>query len=59
LLAAQLEDALGIPERHNHPGTTTEWPNWSRPLPLSFEELRADERVGAVARMLSRRGPAG
>ncbi|HEX2235346.1 MAG TPA: 4-alpha-glucanotransferase [Actinomycetota bacterium] len=55
LLAAQLEDALGVRERPNHPGTTTEWPNWSRPLPVPLEELRTDARVGAIARALADR----
>jgi 4-alpha-glucanotransferase len=53
LLAATLEDALGVPERPNRPGTTTEWPNWSLALPLTVEELITDPRPPRIARALS------
>jgi 4-alpha-glucanotransferase len=54
LLAATLEDALGVHERPNKPGTTTEWPNWSLALPLSLEELRQDPRPARLAAVLRR-----
>ena len=54
LLAATLEDALGVPERPNMPGTTTEWPNWSLALPASLEELRRDPRPIRLAAALRR-----
>jgi len=54
LLAATLEDALGVPERPNKPGTTTEWPNWSLALPVSLEELRRDPRPARLAAALRR-----
>jgi 4-alpha-glucanotransferase len=54
LLAATLEDALGVPERPNKPGTTTEWPNWSLALPASLEDLRRDPRPARLAVALSR-----
>jgi 4-alpha-glucanotransferase len=54
LLAATLEDALGVPERTNKPGTTTEWPNWSLALPASLEELRRDPRPARLAAALRR-----
>jgi 4-alpha-glucanotransferase len=53
LLAATLEDALGVSERTNKPGTLTEWPNWSLALPLSLEELEqapGPARIGQVLR---------
>jgi 4-alpha-glucanotransferase len=54
LVGAMLEDALGVPERHNHPGTTDEWPNWSLALPLPLEAIAGDRRVLRLARTLSR-----
>ncbi len=55
LLAATLEDALGVAERPNKPGTTTsEWPNWSLALPVSLEELRRDPRPARLAQLLRR-----
>jgi 4-alpha-glucanotransferase len=54
LLAATMEDALGVRERPNKPGTTTEWPNWSLALPLSLEELRRDPRPARLAAALRR-----
>jgi len=54
LLAASLEDALGVSERTNKPGTTTEWPNWSLALPASLEELRRDPRPARLAAALRR-----
>ena len=54
LLAATLEDALVLRERQNHPGTTTQWPNWSIPLPLALEDLQDDDRVRSLGEILSR-----
>jgi 4-alpha-glucanotransferase len=54
LLAVTLEDALGVAERPNKPGTTTEWPNWSLALPVSLEELERDPRAARLARVLRR-----
>jgi 4-alpha-glucanotransferase len=50
---ASLEDALGIEERPNIPGTTVERPNWSLALPLPLERVFQDEQVLAVARELA------
>jgi 4-alpha-glucanotransferase len=49
---ATLDDALGIEERPNMPGTVDEWPNWSIALPLPIEEIEGHEGVAAVARAL-------
>jgi 4-alpha-glucanotransferase len=57
LLAATLEDALEVAERPNHPGTTEAWPNWSRALPRTLEELVRDEGTGAISRALARGRP--
>ncbi|MDQ6724966.1 MAG: 4-alpha-glucanotransferase [Actinomycetota bacterium] len=55
LLTAGLDDALGVEERPNMPGTIDEWPNWSIALPLTLEELESDPRPRAVAAALDRR----
>ena len=53
VVTATLEDALGVAERPNMPGTTTEWPNWRIPLPLTVEQIEADPRPLALAREIS------
>ena len=54
LLTATLDDALGVEERPNMPGTIDEWPNWRIALPVSLETALLDPRVEAVARSLNR-----
>ena len=49
VVTASLEDALGVEERPNMPGTTDAWPNWSLTLPMPLELALADPRVVAVA----------
>ena len=53
VVTATLEDALGVEERPNMPGTTSEWPNWRAPLPLTVEEIEADPRPRALAREIA------
>lgn len=53
IVLASLEDALGVEERPNTPGTTSEWPNWRLALPIPLEEIeRADgtRRIAEVMR---------
>ncbi|MDP9071624.1 MAG: 4-alpha-glucanotransferase [Actinomycetota bacterium] len=57
LLAATLDDAIGVPERPNMPGTTDERPNWSLALPKALEDIEADPAVAALATTLDRRPP--
>ena len=45
IVLASLEDALGVHERPNVPGTTTEFPNWRLALPVSLEEITAADGV--------------
>jgi 4-alpha-glucanotransferase len=54
IVAATLEDALGVEERPNMPGTAKGWPNWSRALPVSLEELMRSELAIRVAEVLGR-----
>ena len=53
IVLATLEDALGVTERPNLPGTTVERPNWSVPLPLPIEQIEHDDTVAAVAASLA------
>lgn len=53
-ISATLDDAVGAEERPNMPGTTTEWPNWSIPLPKDLEEIEADPLALSVADALKR-----
>ncbi|MEM8730941.1 MAG: 4-alpha-glucanotransferase [Pseudomonadota bacterium] len=39
LLAVQLDDALGLTDAQNLPGTIDEHPNWRRRLPLAVEDF--------------------
>lgn len=52
LVTATLEDALGVTERPNIPGTTTERPNWSLALPVPLETLESHPQPRAVAAAL-------
>ncbi len=52
VIVATLDDALGVEERPNMPGTLDEWPNWSLALPLPLEEIEADPRPSAVAKAI-------
>jgi 4-alpha-glucanotransferase len=52
IVTATMEDALGVVERPNYPGTLNDT-NWSLALPLSLEDIEADPRVAEVAETLS------
>ena len=57
IVLAQLEDALGVEERPNVPGTTTEFPNWRLALPIPREEIERSlgaRRISAVMRRARR-----
>jgi 4-alpha-glucanotransferase len=55
LVAATLEDALGVEERPNLPGTVApQRANWSIALPRSLEEIMDDPGVRALAAGLRR-----
>jgi 4-alpha-glucanotransferase len=51
--AVQLEDWIGLDTPVNVPGTGSEYPNWRRKLPQTWEELLEREDVWALARVLS------
>jgi malto-oligosyltrehalose synthase/4-alpha-glucanotransferase len=54
VLAVQLEDVLGVKRQINLPGTTDQYPNWRRKLPVTLERLPGDERVAELASALAR-----
>lgn len=49
---ASLEDALGVEERANVPGTTSEWPNWRLALPQSLEAIEAADGMHRIAEVM-------
>lgn len=51
LLEVRLEEIFGVPHQQNLPGTTTQYPNWRRKLPLTLKEMC---RNPAAARLAAR-----
>jgi 4-alpha-glucanotransferase len=54
LLAVTLDDAVGVEERPNMPGTTDAWPNWSLALPVPWEELEKAALPNRLANLMDR-----
>jgi 4-alpha-glucanotransferase len=54
LVTATLDDALGVAERPNVPGTTCERPNWSLALPEPLEQLERRPLALRIAAALAR-----
>jgi 4-alpha-glucanotransferase len=52
IVLASFEDALGIEERTNEPGTTTERPNWRLALTKPLEEVDHDQGVLRIAQSM-------
>jgi 4-alpha-glucanotransferase len=52
IVLASFEDALGIEERTNVPGTTTERPNWRLALTKSLEDIAHDDGVLRIAQSM-------
>ncbi|WP_265517944.1 4-alpha-glucanotransferase [Nitratireductor luteus] len=57
LMAAQMEDLLGLVEQPNIPGTMDEHPNWRRKLPVPLEELEAVPMLRRVLDVIARQRP--
>ena len=55
IATATLEDALGVEERTNLPGTTADRPNWSIALPMPIEEVEEHPTAVAIASALDTR----
>ena len=56
ILLISVEDAIGVLDEANVPGTIDEHPNWRRRLPVALEELQRHPRMRALARVLRRAG---
>ncbi len=60
LRAVQLDDALGVLEQQNMPGTVDEYPNWRRRLPVTVDALAAQPLLRRIAATMGgRAAPAG
>ena len=53
LLTVSLDDALGVVEQQNLPGTVDEHPNWRRRYPVEVEALSQDPGLAAIASVVS------
>ena len=53
---ASLEDALGVEERPNVPGTTSEWPNWRLALPIPLEDIEGSDGARRIASVMNAAG---
>lgn len=58
IMMASLEDCLGEPAQMNVPGTLDSYPNWSRKMRLSLEQLRDDQDTCLLAATLREIRPA-
>jgi (1->4)-alpha-D-glucan 1-alpha-D-glucosylmutase len=60
VMMVQIEDAIGVAEQTNMPGTTDTHPNWRRKLPLTLEQLESSEhgeRIAALTQVLAAARP--
>jgi len=57
LFAVQLDDALGVSEQANLPGTVDEHPNWRRKTPIAIEALGDQPLLRAVIGAVSAERP--
>ena len=57
LLAVQLDDALGLVEQANLPGTVDEHPNWRRKTPVTLEALGEQKLFRAVIEAVAAERP--
>jgi 4-alpha-glucanotransferase len=58
LLVVAIEDASGVREQANVPGTVDEHPNWRRRLPVQLEDLMLQAGLTAVADVMASAGRA-
>jgi (1->4)-alpha-D-glucan 1-alpha-D-glucosylmutase len=49
LMMVQLEDAAGVVEQANMPGTVSEQPNWRRKLPVASRALAESDRMQGIS----------
>ena len=53
VVTVTMEDALGVEERPNMPGTIDQWPNWRLALPRPLEDIETDADVCDLARTMN------
>ncbi|RZL91353.1 MAG: malto-oligosyltrehalose synthase [Variovorax sp.] len=53
VMMVQLEDAIGMLEQANMPGTTDSHPNWRRKLALDLQQLAADPQTQLLCETLA------
>ena len=58
LVVISMEDALGVVEQPNLPGTVHEHPNWRRRLPVSLEDLGDHPRLRTIGHIMIEAGRA-
>lgn len=58
IMMIQLEDALGLEEQANLPGTVDEHPNWRRKLPLTLEEIFQYQCAASIFQVMREERPA-
>jgi 4-alpha-glucanotransferase len=56
ILVVTLEDALGVAEQVNVPGTIAEHPNWRRRLPVFLEDLKRERGLISVQNVMASAG---
>jgi 4-alpha-glucanotransferase len=56
LVVVAMEDALGLLDQPNIPGTIDEHPNWRRRLPVALEELSDHPGLRAIADVMAQAG---
>lgn len=56
LVAVQLDDALGIVDAQNLPGTIDQHPNWRRKYDVELDDLYLDKRVRETAKLMNDAG---
>jgi len=57
LFVVQIEDALGLADQPNVPGTVDEHPNWRRRLPVGIEDLPGRPDVDSMLAAISNARP--
>lgn len=58
LLVVAAEDAFGVIDQPNVPGTINEHPNWRQKLPLLLEDVATEPRLAEIARIMREEGRA-
>ena len=56
MVLVSMEDALGVHERPNVPGTTDEFPNWRIALPVPLEEIERADGMQRIAHEMKAAG---